>query len=166
MSDRTGQHDSAAIGRLRLVIARLHRQMVQSLGEQDLTPAQLSALARIEQYGPIRPGELAALEGVAAPSMIRTLTPLTRAGLIGKEPDRQDGRSFFIRATAAGHERLATIRRERSALLAQRLDHLTPEQRDLLYAAIPVLELLVDEGGGPGAPAGDARLSPGAIPRG
>jgi DNA-binding MarR family transcriptional regulator len=157
MSDRSGRPDPAAIGRLRLVIARLHRQMVQSLGEKDLTPAQLSALARIEQYGPIRLGELATLEGVAAPSMIRTLTPLKQAGLIGKEPDRQDGRSFLIRTTEAGHEKLATVRRERSALLAQRLDHLTPEQREVLYAAIPVLELLVGE---------DARPAPTAYDRG
>jgi DNA-binding MarR family transcriptional regulator len=161
MGDQTGQDvrqgpgsglDPTAISRLRLVIARLYRQMVQASSEHDLTFAQLSALARIEQHGPIRLGELAAREGIAAPSMIRTIAPLTAAGLIGKEPDPQDGRSFLIATTPAGRETLTGIRRERTALLAQRLDRLTVDQLEVLYAAIPVLELLVGEAGDrPGA---------------
>ncbi|GLW11952.1 MarR family transcriptional regulator [Microtetraspora sp. NBRC 13810] len=153
MTERAGQRtrepseglDHAAIGRLRLVITRLHRQMVQASSEQDLTMAQLSALARIDQYGPLRLSELAALEGVAAPSMIRTIAPLKEAGLVGKEPDLHDGRSFQLTATAAGRDTLNRVRRERSALLTRRLDLLTPDQREILYAAVPVLELLVGE---------------------
>ncbi|GII57144.1 MarR family transcriptional regulator [Planotetraspora thailandica] len=159
MGDRTGQHtrpadgglDPEAVGRLRLVVARLHRQMAQASGSQDLTFAQLSALARIEQHGPIRLGELAAREGVSAPSMTRTITPLAAAGLIGKEPDPDDGRSFLVATTATGRRSLVRIRKERSALLSQRMERLSAEQREVLYAAIPVLELLVDEsvpGGG------------------
>jgi DNA-binding MarR family transcriptional regulator len=160
MGDVTGQHtrqppgsglDSEEVGRLRLVIARLHRQMAQASGSQDLTFAQLSALARIEQCGPIRLGELAAREGVSAPSMTRTITPLSAAGLIGKEPDPGDGRSFLVATTATGRRTLTRIRKERSALLVQRMDRLSAEQREVLSAAIPILELLVDEsvpGGG------------------
>jgi DNA-binding MarR family transcriptional regulator len=154
MGDPTGQHtrqatggdlDPEQVGRLRLVIARLHRQMAQASGSQDLTFAQLSALARIEQRGPIRLGELATREGVSAPSMTRTITPLSAAGLIGKAPDPEDGRSFLVAITATGRKTLARMRRERSALLSRRIDRLDQEQREALAAAIPILEILVDE---------------------
>lgn len=59
--------DAATVARLRLVVARLYRQLAQASSGRDLTMAQLSALARIEEHGPIRLGELAALERVAAP---------------------------------------------------------------------------------------------------
>ncbi|WP_052681893.1 MarR family winged helix-turn-helix transcriptional regulator [Saccharothrix sp. ST-888] len=134
-----------AVVRLRLVIARLNRQMAQAASGKDLTFAQLSALARVEQYGPLRLGELAARERVAVPSMIRTVGPLTAAGLVAKTPDPLDGRSQLLELTAAGLDAITRIRRERSALLAHRSGRLTPRQCRDLEAAIPVLELLLDE---------------------
>ncbi|MDF3291751.1 MarR family winged helix-turn-helix transcriptional regulator [Streptomyces silvisoli] len=140
-----GGIDPATVSRLRLAIARIHRQMVQASSGQGLTFAQLSALARVEQHGPLRLGELAARERVAASSMTRTLAPLTAAGLVGKAPDPQDGRSWLIEVTAHGREVLAEIRRERSEMLAARIGGLTAEQCAALHAAIPVLEALTDE---------------------
>ncbi len=137
--------DPAVVARLRLAVARLNRQMVRASSGQDLTFAQLSALARIEQFGPLRLGELAVREKVAASSMTRTIAPLTAAGLIGKAPDPQDGRSFQIEITAHGAQVIGDIRRARSQVLASRIDRLTHEQAEALYAALPVLEALADE---------------------
>ncbi|WP_083975404.1 MarR family winged helix-turn-helix transcriptional regulator [Kitasatospora mediocidica] len=134
-----------SIARLRLVIARLNRQMAQASSGQDLTSAQLSALARIEQHGPLRLGELAARERVAAPSMIRTLGPLSSAGLIAKSPDPQDGRSQLLELSEPGRQAIAQIRRERSALLSHRVERLDARQCQALEAALPVLELLLEE---------------------
>jgi DNA polymerase-4 len=51
------------VARLRLIVARLYRQMAQASGDDlNLTYAQLSALARVQEYGPLRLGELAARE--------------------------------------------------------------------------------------------------------
>lgn len=135
--------DSATVARLRLVIARLYRQLAQASSGQDLTYAQLSALARVEEHGPLRLGELAALERVAAPSMTRSITPLVDAALIARKPDPNDRRSSLVALTPEGHELLARVRRERSELLTRRLERLTEEQRETLQAAVPVLELLV-----------------------
>jgi DNA-binding MarR family transcriptional regulator len=137
--------DPAEIARLRLAIARLNRQMVQASSRSDLTFAQLSALARVEQYGPLRLGELAARERVAAPSMIRTVGPLHADGLIEKEPDPQDGRSYLIGLTDYGREVISRIRRERSELLTGRLGRLSAGQQEELRGAIAVLELLAEE---------------------
>ncbi|MFE4976511.1 MarR family winged helix-turn-helix transcriptional regulator [Kitasatospora sp. NPDC056651] len=136
-----------AVVRLRLAIGRLNRQLVRASGDQDLTAAQLSALARVEQHGPLRLGELAAREGVAVPSMVRTVTPLVTDGLVAKTPDPQDGRSQLLAPTPLGLETLARIRRERTALLARRSTRLTPQQCRALEAALPVLELLLEEPG-------------------
>jgi DNA-binding MarR family transcriptional regulator len=138
-----GAFEPAAIAKLRLVIARLYRQMAQASSGEVLTFAQLSALARVEEHGPLRLGELAARERVSAPSMTRTITPLVTEGLIGKEADPKDGRSFLVTVSPAGRELLARVRRERAELLADRIARLTPEQRDTLHAAVPVLELLL-----------------------
>src|SRR5690348_16949708 len=94
---------SAQVARLRLVIARLYRQLAQASGtDLDLTYAQLSALARTHEHGPLRIGELAAYEQVAAPSLTRTVAPLAAAGLISKQPDPTDGRSQLVSVTRKG----------------------------------------------------------------
>ncbi|WP_316527438.1 MarR family winged helix-turn-helix transcriptional regulator [Kitasatospora brasiliensis] len=147
MSADGGGLSAEAVVRLRLAIGRLNRQLVRASGDQDLTAAQLSALARVEQLGPLRLGELAVREGVAVPSMVRTVTPLVADGLVAKTPDPQDGRSQLLSPTPLGLETLARIRRERTALLARRGARLTPEQCRALEAALPVLELLLEEPG-------------------
>jgi DNA-binding MarR family transcriptional regulator len=141
-----GAPSSAAVARLRLVIARLHRQLAQASSDDlNLTYAQLSALARIQEHGPLRLGELAAYEQVAAPSLTRTVAPLSAAGLIAKQPDPSDGRSWLVSVTPEGGEVLGRIRRERSELLARRMARLDAGQLDALLAALPALEQLLTE---------------------
>ncbi|PJN23002.1 MarR family winged helix-turn-helix transcriptional regulator [Kitasatospora sp. CB02891] len=138
-----GGLDPAAVVRLRLVVARLHRQLAQASDRQDFTFAQLSALARIEAHGPIRLGELAARERVAAPSMTRTVTPLVASGLVTRLPDPEDGRSALVELSAEGVELLAEIRQRRSEVLARRTAELDVRERAVLLEALPVLERLV-----------------------
>jgi DNA-binding MarR family transcriptional regulator len=138
--------DPASVARLRLVVARLYRQLAQASGtDLDLTYAQLSALARTQEHGPMRIGELAAREQVAAPSLTRTIAPLAAAGLIAREPDPTDRRSWLVSVTAEGARLLDRIRRQRSELLARRMSRLTAGQTETLLAALPVLEQLLTE---------------------
>lgn len=145
-TSRPGAPPAAAVERLRLVIARLYRQLAQASGNDlNLTYAQLSALARTQQHGPLRIGELAAYEQVAAPSLTRTVAPLAAAGLIAKQPDPTDGRSSLVTITPEGDDVLDRIRRTRSGLLARRMARLDPERLDALLAALPALEQLLTE---------------------
>ncbi|MEY9964866.1 DNA-binding MarR family transcriptional regulator [Streptacidiphilus sp. MAP12-16] len=153
-SPAADQEQQAEVTRLRLAIARLYRQMAQASHSQDLTFAQLSALARIEEHGPLRLGELATKESVAAPSMTRTLTALSFAGLIEREPDPSDGRSYLVTSTDRGRALLTRLRQERSEMLASRIAKLTGEQRRILQSALDVLELLVDQQDEDQAPTG------------
>ena len=144
-SIRHPEAQEAEVTRLRLAVARLYRQMAQASHSQDVTFAQLSALARIEDHGPLRLGELAAKESVTAPSMTRTLTALSFGGLIEREADPSDGRSSLVSVTAKGHDLLVRLRQERSELLADRVARLTGTQRETLWSAVEVLELLLDQ---------------------
>jgi DNA-binding MarR family transcriptional regulator len=141
MSTPPDPHD---IARLRVAVGRLHRRLAQRTSG-ELSFAQVSALVTVEKLGPIRQGELAAREKVAAPSMTRTVGSLIHAGLAAKIPDREDGRSCYIAVTAAGRGLLERVRSERTALLAERAARLTSEQYALLTAALPVLEQLAEE---------------------
>ncbi|MFD0352081.1 MarR family transcriptional regulator [Kitasatospora aburaviensis] len=79
--------------------------------------------------------DLAAREGVAPPSMNRTLGPLHADGLIAKEPDPRDRRSAWITLTEHGRTTIAQIRAKRSQLLADRMARLSAEQTATLLAA-------------------------------
>lgn len=133
--------DPAVVARLRVAIGRLNRQLARSY-ENSLTFAQMSALVAIAQRQPIRLGELAQVEQVAAPSMTRTLATLISAGLVRKDPDPQDGRSWQVALTPKGEGLLTDVRQARSAAMAERMARLTAEQYELLAVALPVLELL------------------------
>ncbi|WBP85211.1 helix-turn-helix domain-containing protein [Kitasatospora cathayae] len=84
-------------------------------------------------------------------------SPLVAGGLIAKTPDPQDGRSQLLAPTRRGRDTLSRIRRERTALLARRSTRLTPEQCRALEAALPLLELLLDE---PDAPVREGHDGP------
>ena len=136
--------DPQDITRLRVAVGRLHRRLAQR-STSELTFAQISALVMVEKHGPIRQGELAAREKVAAPSMTRTVSGLVEAGLVQKIPDPEDGRSCHIVVTEAARTLLEKIRTERSAMLAERVARLSPQQYETLVAALPVLEQLAEE---------------------
>ena len=72
--------------RLRVAIARLARQLRQH-SPGGLTPSQWSALATVEQFGPLRIGDLAEREGVTAPTATRVVASLEEAGLLSRATD-------------------------------------------------------------------------------
>jgi DNA-binding MarR family transcriptional regulator len=136
--------DPQEIARLRVAIGRLHRRMVQRTSG-NLTFSQTSALIAVEKVGPIRLGELAARERVAAPSMTRTVSGLVEAGLLHRAGDPQDGRSFLLSITDLGRAFAEGLRTERSAALAEGVAQLTREEYAALLAALPVLEHLAEQ---------------------
>ena len=135
--------DAELAARLRVALGRLNRLLLQQQAEASF--AQLSALFVIERWGPIRIGDLAQRERVAAPSMTRTLSGLVAAGWVEREPDPEDGRSFMVTLTPTGEELISKVRRERTAFLVQGMEQLTDAQVAVLRDAVPVLEQLADE---------------------
>ena len=127
---------------LRLTIARLARRIRQHQGGM-LTPSQYSALATIEQQGPIRLSDLAVAERIAPPTITKIVGGLEEAGHVERNVDPEDRRSARVQLTAKGASTLRQLRTERTAYLRSRIAQLDPADRERLEAALPLLAALV-----------------------
>ncbi|TVZ04628.1 MarR family transcriptional regulator [Trebonia kvetii] len=130
---------------MRISVSRLARRLrVERLGlggpETALSDIQLAALAALERKGPMTPGELAEHEKVQPPSMTRVIAVLEERGLVLREPHSTDRRQVILTVTPDGRDLVQRVRRLREAWLAQRLQELTPEERQILRQAAPILE--------------------------
>jgi len=130
------------VTRLRVALARLSRRLRRA--DAGLTPTQLAALATVEQSGPLRLGDLAAIEGIAPSTLTRLVAVLEELGYVRRDADPRDARASTLAITAEGHVMMERLRAERSALLTQRMMLLTPQQRAALAEALPALEALAE----------------------
>jgi DNA-binding MarR family transcriptional regulator len=147
MAARTPDTDlTDTASQLRNAIVRTSRALRQeAAGESGLSPTQTAVLASINRSGPVTPSELADLERVKRPTMTRTLGCLEREGLIERTPDPADGRSSLVAVNDAGRERLARLRRRKSAYLARRLRKLEPDEVVILARAAELLERMRED---------------------
>ena len=137
-------HEDAEIdtaGRLALAIGRLNRRMIT--GGTGLSHGLLSALSSLVKLGPLRLGDLAATERVAAATVTRVVASLEGKGLATRTADPTDRRSFMIDATPAGAELILRARSARAELIAHLMQGLDAAEAEALVTAIPVLEKLV-----------------------
>lgn len=133
---------------LRRLVPRLYRRF-RYHGGDELPPSQLSALCRLEAEGPMRTGRLAELEDLTPATVSRLLTQLEGRSLVRRARDPSDARASIVRLTAAGQRLLDEQRARRTAVLVAELHRLDPEDRDRLFAALPVLDRLADSPSGP-----------------
>lgn len=125
--------------RLRLAITRTARRLRQEAAG-ELTPTSGAALATVERHGPLTPSELAEIERIKRPSATRSLRCLEEAGLVQRTPDPSDGRSALVSITAAGRERLRSLRGRKNAYLAKRMRALPDADLATLERAAEILE--------------------------
>jgi DNA-binding MarR family transcriptional regulator len=143
------------VTRLRVAIARVSRRLRRH-ELAGLTPTQLAALATVEARGPLRLGDLAAAERIAPSTLTRMVTALEDLGYVERCAVPGDARASTLSVTGPGMAALARIRQETTAVLADSLRTLPPEQLAALAAALPALESLAesDPGTERGSPAG------------
>jgi DNA-binding MarR family transcriptional regulator len=125
--------------RLRLAIGRIARQLRQD-NPEGLTLTQLSTLVRVEEHEPVRPGQLAILEGISPSTLTRLIASLEDTGLLLRMTDPHDGRVSHLRLSDEGRQTLARIRGRRNAALQKRIAALSDADRAALGAALPALE--------------------------
>ncbi|HEY0934564.1 MAG TPA: MarR family transcriptional regulator [Trebonia sp.] len=130
---------------MRISVTRLARRLrvEQRVGlgtEAVLSDIQLAALAALERHDSMTPGELADHEKVQPPSMTRVIAVLEERGLVLRAPHATDRRQVVLTVTSEGRSLVQRVRRRREAWLAQRLQELTPDERQILRAAAPILE--------------------------
>ncbi|MDQ6783352.1 MAG: MarR family transcriptional regulator [Actinomycetota bacterium] len=127
---------------LRLVILRMSRRLRQeSVGE--ITASQMSALASISLAGDASLGELAASERIAPPSMTRIVVRLEEQGFVRRRHDATDRRVCRLEITPVGEALLVETRSRRDAYLAERLQSLSDEEREIVNRALPIFERVI-----------------------
>jgi DNA-binding MarR family transcriptional regulator len=127
-------------------LTRISRQLRASSrsAKDDVTPSQTSALARIEQLGPLRLGVLAEVEGTSAATMCKVVDGLEARRLITRVPDPEDGRASHLQLSGEGGALLGELRDRSTEALRTALAELAIEERVVVAQAIAVLERLSD----------------------
>jgi DNA-binding MarR family transcriptional regulator len=130
--------------RLAVAVGRINRRIRPT--RDGISHGLISALGSVVRVGEIRPGDLARLESVAAPTMTRIVADLETRGLVTRRPDPTDGRSFFVVPTPDGIDAIRRARFERAERVAALLEGLPPEQLTAVKAAIGGLEAAAQKG--------------------
>jgi DNA-binding MarR family transcriptional regulator len=102
-----------------------------------VSTAQGAVLSRL-RGGPKTVGELAATEGVRAPSMTQIINRMEEAGWVARSEGPVRGRAVQI--TEAGLAVAVAVRQERTARLAERCQGLSADDLEVLEAVLPVLD--------------------------
>ena len=135
--------DAGLASELRLGVMRLRRRLAgERHPDNDLSLGQMAVLGLLFRRGDQTIGELARLEHVQPPSMTRTVTCLEGDGLVVRRPHATDGRVVIVSLADRGRAVVLADRTRRDAWLAVRLHTLTPDERDVLRRAAPLLDRL------------------------
>jgi DNA-binding MarR family transcriptional regulator len=124
-----------------LLRRRLQQRPVEGVDGMPTMP-ELSALVRLDRFGPATNADLAKAEHISPQSMSATLATLERRGLIARSPDPEDGRRIRLAITDAGRQTIATKRAVRTQQLAAALARLDDDEIAALRDAVPALERL------------------------
>ncbi len=133
----------ALADQLRPVLLRLARELRREAQSLGITGGQVALLAQIKKNPGVTASELAERERMSAPGMSGHVARLETAGLI-ERTRAADRRRIGLTLTPDGVKILASVRKRRTAWLAEHLQGLTDSERDAIVAALPALEKLLE----------------------
>jgi DNA-binding MarR family transcriptional regulator len=124
--------------------ALLVRLLVRQVGEHEISRTEGEVLSILGE-GPRRVTELAALEGVAQPTMTLLVRRLEDSGWVTRDGLAQDGRVVMITITTAGSAALRDFRAHFLTALRSDLEDLPRRQLAALSRATDELGSFVEE---------------------
>jgi DNA-binding MarR family transcriptional regulator len=128
--------------RLRPALLRLNRELRRELHSLGVTGGQVSLLIKVQKEPGIGIRELARWERMSTPGMSKYVARLEAAGLV-RRTAQEDRRRVGLALTAEGAGVLSSVKRRRTAWLAERLRGLSPAELEAVDAAVePLLKLL------------------------
>jgi DNA-binding MarR family transcriptional regulator len=131
--------------RLAITNAWVSQLFDEEMSKKGVAPFQAGVLMMVRMHEPVTPTGLETVMGLAGTTLRDRIRELTRAGLVERVPNAEDGRSYFLQTTAAGADlarrALATTRRVTALLenqagpldgLCEPLDAVRTSARELL----------------------------------
>jgi DNA-binding MarR family transcriptional regulator len=131
--------------RLRIGLSAFNRRIQEAGIGGDLSAPQLTALSRIDRFGPLTTAELARREQITPQAMGATIASLEERGLVARSADATDGRRSILSLTPQGRHVLHSGRSAVADKIAAALaGSFTPGEIAVLDAAAPLIERLSD----------------------
>src|SRR3954452_16070576 len=144
-AEMVARTDAGLASELRLSVMRLRRRLSNERHpDNPLSMGAMAVLGCLFRNGDLPIGELAAHARVQPPSMTRTVNALEEGGYVSRRAHETDGRQVVVVLSERGRTTLLADRARRDAWLARRLRGLTPDERDILRRAAPLLEQLAN----------------------
>ena len=131
--------------RLRPALLRLSRELRREIHSLGVTGGQVSLLIKIQKEPGIGIRELAQWERMSTPGMSKYVARLEAAGFI-RRSELEDRRRVALELTSEGTRVLSSVKRRRTAWLAERLRELSPAELDAVDAAVEPLLKLIEVG--------------------
>ena len=131
---------------MRPVLLRLGRRLRREADKLGLSAVDAALLQMVANHDGIGVSELADKERTSRPTMSSHVKRLEAEGWVVRQaPQADDRRRVGLTITPAGLKALDAVRRRRNDWLADRLQRLTPEQREQIAEAIaPLAQIAVD----------------------
>ncbi|CAN5165779.1 hypothetical protein BH09ACT1_BH09ACT1_15790 [soil metagenome] len=129
---------------LRLSVQHLARRIRSMQADEDVTEGQRTALFALDKLGAQTLGSLSEHQQVTPPSMNRTVNALVEAGLVTRETASDDARKVTIDLSDDGRSFIKETRRRRDAWFTKKLARLTPDEREIMYAAGRIMRELAE----------------------
>jgi len=108
-----------------------------------LSLSSVRILARLQDNGPSRISDLAALERSSQPTITNHVKRLEAAGLVERSADPSDARAWMIKLTDLGHRQLAQMRRSLGNNVQPHLVELSQRDLKALRQGIEVMRRLM-----------------------
>jgi DNA-binding MarR family transcriptional regulator len=131
--------------RLRPALLKLARELRRESHALGVTGGQVSLLIQIHRHRGIGVRDLAALERMSPAAMSGYVDRLERAGLAQRRQNLDDRRRQGLWLTDEGERVLRSVKSRRTAWLAARLEHLSPDELAALDSAVEPLMALIEE---------------------
>jgi DNA-binding MarR family transcriptional regulator len=131
--------------RLRPALLKLARELRRESHALGVTGGQVSLLIQIHRHRGIGVRDLAALERMSPAAMSGYVDRLERAGLAQRRQNLDDRRRQGLWLTDEGERVLRSVKSRRTAWLAARLEHLSPDELAVLDAAVEPLMALIED---------------------
>lgn len=143
MMARKAIPDTELAARLQSAALHLLRRLDREDRRSGVSPARLAALSVLVLDGPCTIGRLAAIEGVAPPTMTRLVDGMVAAGLAERLPAALDRRLVGIQASERGRALLMTGRDRRVAIVTSMIAPLSAKERRRLGTAAAIVNEMV-----------------------